>query len=155
MRVLKVFLGLFACISVSAGAQELTWRKDIQPVVAAKCGACHGASQPEFSEWNVRRVTDKNLAPRLDTYPFFMNHVVWPETGAIMRRLDDGKGAGAGGKPGNMYSFLGADDAERARNLQLLKTWLGEGAWNLNRWEKRGDTPAISKEQLGNIKARY
>ena len=155
MRILKVCLGLLACIGVSADAQELTWRKDIQPLVAAKCGACHGANQPEFAEWNVRRVTDKNLAPRLDTYPFFMNHVVWPETGAIMRRLDDGKGAGAGGKPGNMYSFLGADDAERARNLQLLKTWLGEGAWNLNRWEKRGDTPAISKEQLGNIKARY
>jgi hypothetical protein len=62
-------------------------------------------------------VTDKNLAPRLDTYPFFMNHVVWPETGAIMRRLDDGKGAGAGGKPGNMYVFLGGDDTERAKNL--------------------------------------
>jgi hypothetical protein len=155
MRVLKVFLGLFACISVSAGAQELTWRKDIQPVVAAKCGACHGASQPEFSEWNVRRVTDKNLAPRLDTYPFFMNHVVWPETGAIMRRLDDGKAAGAGGKPGNMYSFLGADDAERSRNLQLLKTWLGEGAWNLNRWAKRDDMPGITKEQLERIRAKY
>ena len=155
MRVLTIVLGLSAGISAAAGAQDLTWRKDVQPIVAAKCGGCHGASQPEFAEWNVRRVKDKSLAPRLDTYPLFMNHVVWPETGAIMRRLDDGKGAGAGGKPGNMYAFLGADDAERAKNLQTMKSWLGEGAWNLNRWEKRGDTPAISKEQLDGIKAKY
>lgn len=89
------------------------------------------------------------------TYPLFMNHVIWPERGAIMRRLDDGKGAGAGGNPGNIYAFLGADDAERAKNLQTRKSWPGEGVWNLNRWEKRGDTPAISKEQLDRIKARY
>ena len=155
MRILAASLGLLAAVSASAGAQDLTWRKDIQPVVAAKCGGCHGASQPDFAEWNVRRVNDKNLAPRLDTYPLFMNHVIWPETGAIMRRLDDGKAPGAGGKPGNMYAFLGADDAERAKNLQMIKSWLGEGAWNLNRWGKRGDTPAITMEQLGKIKAKY
>jgi hypothetical protein len=112
------------------------------------------ANQPGFAEWNVQRVNDKNLAPRLDTYAYFMNHVVWPETGAIMRRLDDGKGP-SGGKPGNMYVYLGSDDAERAKNLQAIKAWLGDGAWNLNRWEKRGDTPAISKEQLDKIKAKF
>jgi hypothetical protein len=82
-----------------------------------------------------------------------MNYVVWPATGAMMRRLDDGKATG--GKPGNMYVFLGANDAERAANLKTIKAWLGEGAWNLNRWEKRGDTPGITKEQLDRIKARY
>ncbi|MDP2240778.1 MAG: cytochrome C [Burkholderiales bacterium] len=155
MRIWTMIFGLFAvAATATASAQDLTWRKDIQPIMTAKCAGCHGANQPGFDEWNVKRVNDKSLAPRLDTYAFFMNHVVWPETGAIMRRLDDGKGA-AGGKPGNMYSFLGADDAERAKNLQTLKAWLGEGAWNLNRWQKRGDTPGISKEQLDKIKAKY
>jgi hypothetical protein len=154
MRVSTVILVFLSGSITSAGAQELTWRKDIQPVIAAKCATCHGTSQPGFAEWNVQRVNDKNLPPQLDTYAYFMNHVVWPETGAIMRRLDDGKGA-PGGKPGNMYRYLGSDDAERAKNLQTIKAWLGDGAWNLNRWEKRGDTPAVSKEQLDKIKAKF
>ncbi len=154
MRRSAVVFGLLAGIAASAGAQELTWRKDIQPIVAAQCDACHGANQPRIAEWEVQRLKDKNLAPRLDDFTSFMNHVVWPATGAIMRRLDDGKGA-SGGKPGNMYEYLGANDAERARNLQTIKAWLGDGAWNLNRWEKRGNTPAVTKEQLDRIKAKY
>ena len=154
MRIYAVAAGLFLGMSTSVGAQELTWRNDIQPIITAKCAGCHGASQPGFADWNVQRVKNKSLAPRLDTYAFFMNHVVWPETGAIMRRLDDGKGT-AGGKPGNMYAFLGADDTERAANLQKLKAWLGDGAWNLNRWKQRGDVPGITKEQLEKIKAKY
>jgi len=154
MRGTAVIFVLSAGIITSAGAQELTWRKDIQPIIAANCAACHGANQPGFAEWNVQRVNDKNLAPQLVTYAYFMNHVIWPETGAIMRRLDDAK-ASPGGKPGNMYVYLGSSDAERAKNLQTIKAWLGEGAWNLNRWQKRGDTPAISKEQLDKIKAKY
>jgi len=154
MRGTAVIFVSFAGIITSASAQELTWRKDIEPIITAKCGACHSAKQPGFADWNVQRVSDKNLAPQLVTYAYFMNHVVWPETGAIMRRLDDAK-ATPGGKPGNMYAFLGSSDAERAKNLQTIKAWLGEGAWNLNRWQKRGDTPAISKEQLDKIKATY
>lgn len=154
MRRHAIVLGLIAGISGSADAQELTWRNDIQPVIAAQCGACHGAKQPGYAEWDVQRAKDKDLAPRMDDYASFMNHVVWPATGAVMRRLDDGKGS-PGGKPGNMYEYLGSDDAERARNLQLIKAWLGDGAWNLNRWEKRGNTPAVTKEQLDKIKAKY
>ena len=141
-------------VVTSAGAQDLTWRKDIQPIIAAKCAGCHGANKPEFAEWMVQREKDKGLAPRMDTYAHFMNYVVWPATGAMMRRLDDGKGAG-GGKPGNMYMFLGSDDAERAGNLAKIKSWLGAGAWNLNRWETRGKVPGITKEQLDKVKAKY
>lgn len=154
MQILKLVILLSTAIAASAGAQELTWRKDVQPIIAAKCAGCHGPNQPEFSEWMVQREKNKSLAPRMDTHAHFMNYVVWPATGAMMRRLDDGKGV-AGGKPGNMYAFLGADDAERAKNLQTIKAWLGEGAWNLNRWEKRGDTPGITKEQIDKIKAKY
>jgi hypothetical protein len=66
----------------------------------------------------------------------------------MQRRLDDGKSPAAGGKPGNMYKHLGENDAERAANLAKIKAWLGDGAWNLNRWGARGDVPAVAKEQL-------
>jgi hypothetical protein len=153
MLRLTVLAVALSGVAMPAGAQEVTWRKDIQPIVAAKCGACHGPNQPEFAEWMVQREKNKNLAPRMDTYAHFMNYVVWPATGAMMRRLDDGKAAG--GKPGNMYMFLGSDDKERAANLAKIKAWLGEGAWNLNRWEARGKVPGITKEQLDKVKAPY
>jgi hypothetical protein len=136
-------------------AQDLTWRKDIEPIVKSKCSACHGANAPVYEDWNLDRksLEAKNIGPRMESYPDFMRHVVWPATGSVMRRLDDGKNAG--GKPGNMYAFLGATDDERARNLATLKSWLGDGAWNLNRWEARGSVPAITKEQLDKVKAKY
>ena len=58
----------------------------------------------------------------MEKYEYFMRHVVWPATGSMMRRLDDGKNAG--GTPGNMHAFLGSPDAERAKNLQAIKDWL-------------------------------
>ncbi len=76
-----------------------------------------------------------------------MSYVVWPATGAMMRRLDNVK-------PGNTYEYLGDNEAERAANLTIIKEWLGEGAWNLNRWKVRGDVPGITKEQLESIKAK-
>lgn len=155
MRTTRIaVLLVLAGISGSAAAQDLTWRKDIAPIVAAKCGACHGANAPEYNEWSLMP-EDKRRAvgPRMDSYPGFMTYVVWPATGAMQRRLDDGKAAG--GKAGNMYQYLGSDDAERAKNLQLIKTWLGDGAWNLNRWNARGDVPGVTKEQLDKVKAKY
>ena len=134
-----------------AGAEELTWRTGIAQIVQAKCAGCHSAVAKEYSDWNLG---DKKDAPRMDTYPAFMTFVVWPATGAIMRRLDDGTGA-AGGKAGNMYSHLGDSDQERAANLAKLKGWLGEGAWNLNRWGARGEVPGVTKDQLDKIKAKY
>ena len=153
MKVMTVVLGLFVGLSASAGAQDVTWRKDVEPIIKAKCGACHGASQPEFSEWMVLREKNNMLAPRMDTYAHLMGYVVWPATGAMMRRLDDGKSSG--GKPGNMYAYLGGSDAERAKNLQVIKAWLGEGAWNLNRWKERKGVPGITKQQLEKVKAKY
>ena len=69
------------------------------------------------------------------SYQDVHDYVIWPATGALMRRLDDGK-SGANGKPGNMYENLGDTDAERAANLAKIKAWLGEGTWNLNRWKQ-------------------
>jgi hypothetical protein len=149
-----VCIVLIAGFVAVASAQELTWRKDIAPVVSIRCGMCHGHNAPEYNDWMLLGDEKRRtVGPRMDAYPHFMSYVVWPATGAMMRRLDDGKAAG--GKPGNMYMFLGGTDAERAANLKTIKDWLGEGAWNLNRWKVRGDVPGITKEQLDKIKAKY
>jgi len=141
-------------LAVPAIAQELTWRKDIAPIVSMKCGMCHGPNAPEYNDWMLLGDDKRRMVgPRMDTYPHFLSYVVWPATGAMMRRLDDGKATG--GKPGNMYMYLGATDAERAANIKTIKDWLGDGAWNLNRWKTRGDVPGITKEQLEQIKAKY
>lgn len=150
MKTTLIATALLA-FAATAGAEELTWTKDIKPIIDAKCGACHGASAPTYWEWRkLPKEEQAKVGPKMDTYGDFMNYVVWPATGAQQRRLDAGK---PGGKPGNMYAYLGADDAERAKNLKTLKAWLG--SWNTNRWEKRGDTPAITKQQLDSIKAKY
>jgi hypothetical protein len=155
MKLRLLAAATLSALSLGAAAQDLTWSKNIQPLVKEQCGACHGASAPSYEDWNLDRKNfeAKKIGPRMDNYTDFMRHVVWPATGSIARRLDDGKNAD--GKPGNMYMFLGASDADRAKNLATLKAWLGEGAWNLNRWELRGSVPAITKEQLDKVKAKY
>lgn len=139
-------------MALPAFAQERTWRNDIKPIVDANCIKCHGPNALEYNEWELLGDAKEKQGPRMDTYPHFMSYVVWPATGATMRRLDDGKSTG---KPGNMYQYLGAGDEERAKNLQTIKEWLGEGAWNLNRWQARKEVPGITKEQLDKIKAKY
>ena len=136
----------------SAMAEELTWRDDIEPMIAAKCSACHGADKPTYREWRLLNDEDRaNIGSRMDTYDHFMSYVIWPATGAMQRRLDDG--TNRGGEPGNMYVFLGSTDEERAENLKVLQDWLG--AWNLNRWTARDDVPGITKEQLEAISAQF
>jgi hypothetical protein len=68
----------------------------------------------------------------MDTYANLVAFVGWPDTGALMRRLDDGRNT-KDGKPGNMYERLGADEAERQHNLALFKAWVGEGGWFLGK----------------------
>ena len=149
-----VGLAAMALFASSALAQELTWRKDIEPIIKKGCAECHGADTKEYGPWMLLDdAARKKEGPRMDTYTTFMNYVVWPATGAMQRRLDDG--ANAGGKPGNMYKHLGETDEERARNLATIKAWLGEGAWNLNRFKARGEVPGVTKEQLEKIKAKY
>jgi hypothetical protein len=154
MLKFRIALLLFAGIGTSALAADPTWSKDVGPIVAAKCGMCHGAKAPEYNDWMaLGEEKRKSVGPRMDTYATFMSYVVWPATGALQRRLDDGKAAG--GKAGNMYQYLGGSDEERAKNLSTIKDWLGEGAWYLNRWKARGDVPGVTKEQLEKVKAKY
>jgi hypothetical protein len=137
-------------------AQDVTYRKDIQPMLKAMCLGCHGDNSPSLAEFKLdeEKYKKAKAGPRIDTYEHLLALIAYPDTGALMRRLDDGS-SNPDKKPGNMYKFLGETDAERAANLKTIKAWLGEGAWNLNRWSKRGDVPAITKEQLEKLKLKY
>ena len=148
---------LLAGASVGAAAQGVTYRKDIKPLVEARCAGCHGQSAPTLAEFQLdqKKYTTAMKGPRIDSYADLIMLIGWPDTGAIMRRLDDGKSPGAGGKPGNMYPHLGSSEDERQKNLALFKAWVGNGAWVLNRFDARGDVPGITKEQLEKIQVGY
>lgn len=152
-----MILGIFILGPGLVAAQDVTYRKDIAPLWQSKCVACHGAQSPERADFllDEKGFAAKSQGPRMDSYERFIAFIAWPDTGALMRRLDDGSSTYAGGKPGNMYMYLGSSDAERAANLKLVKAWVGDGAWNLNRWGKRGDVPMASKEQMDKIKVPY
>jgi len=54
-----------------------------------------------------------------------------------------------------MYQYLGAKDEERQANLKVFKAWVGEEGWTLKRWNKRGDVPGVTKDELGKMKLKY
>ena len=143
-------------LSIPALAADVTYRNDIAPLIKAQCVECHGDDAPTLAEFKLDEAKYKKekLGPRTSTYETLLQLVGWPDTGALMRRLDDGTNT-PDKKPGNMYKQLGSTDAERATNLKLVKAWVGEGGWNLNRWDKKGDVPGITKEQLDKLKLKY
>lgn len=145
-----------AAFCANASAAEVTYRNDIRPLMKARCGDCHGAQSPSLADFQLdqEKYKKEQSGPRIDSYGDLMALVGWPDSGALMRRLDDGANT-PDKKPGNMYGQLGATDAERKANLALIKAWVGEGAWNLQRWKKRGQVPAITKEELDKLKLKY
>ena len=147
---------LIAGFSTVSSAQDTTYRKHIRPLWEKQCAACHGASAPYLGEYLEDKVKfeARLKGPRMDSYADLVFFIGWPETGSVMRRLDDGKSS-SDGIAGNMYQNLGATDQERQKNLNLFKQWIGKDAWKLNRWEARNKTPAISKEDLNKIRAKY
>lgn len=147
----------FAGASAGGLAAEATYTKDIKPLFEAKCVGCHGAASPYLPVFDKdpKKFAAAMQGPRMDSYSDLIYFIGWPDTGAIMRRLDDGKSALAGGKPGNMYQYLGGTDEERQKNLQTFKDWVGPEGWILNRFKERGKVPGISKEQLEKIRVEY
>lgn len=134
---------------VSAAADEITYTGQIANLVEAKCAGCHGINAaPEYHAFKKEK--DKWLAKgqgmRMNSYSHLVFFTAWPDTGALMRRLDDGK-SGKEGKPGNMYRHLGSSEEERQKNLALFKGWVGH--WSLKRWNE------ISKDELSGITVKY
>ena len=143
---------LLAC----GGVHAQTYRANVQPMVKALCAECHGAEAPTLAEFKLdeEKYKKDKLGPRTDTYENLLQIVVYPDSGAFMRRVDDGSNT-SDKKPGNMYKYLGESDAERQSNLKMVKAWIGEGGWNLNRWSAKGNEPGITKEQLDKVKVKY
>jgi hypothetical protein len=111
---------------------QVTYQKDIRPLFDAKCSMCHGPDSPLVGEFkkDKEKYQKEEKGPRMDRYSLLVEFVKGSDTGAIMRRLDDGKSK-ADGKPGNMYDYLGKDEEERQKNLKIFKNWVG--SWNLKR----------------------
>lgn len=136
-------------MAVTSHAEEITYRKHVKPLFDTKCISCHGPdSAPEYEAFKSEK--EKWLAMkkgmRMDTYSHLIFYTAWPDTGALMRRLDDGKNT-KDGKPGNMYHYLGTSEEERQRNLNLFKEWVSH--WTLKRW------PEITKGDLDKIRVKY
>jgi hypothetical protein len=145
-----VWLVAAMVVAPAKADKEVTYRQDIRPLWQAKCAACHGGGSPYLGDFQADqdKYVAMNKGPRMDSYADLLFFIAWPDTGALMRRLDDGRNT-KDGKPGNMYTNLGATEAERQTNLRLFKDWVGEGGWI----HKKPD--AISKEELLKIEAKY
>ena len=154
---LKLLVSL-ACTALATAtvAADVSYRTDIRPLIKAQCVECHGDDSPALADFlqEQEKFKKDKQGPRFSTYGELIQLIGWPDSGAFMRRLDDGASS-TNKKPGNMYKYLGETDAIRVANLSLLKAWVGDGAWNLNRWEKQGDAPAITKEQMDKLKLKY
>ena len=153
-----------AVVALPALAADVTYRKEVAPMLQKYCAECHSAKagSPSMADFNldVEKYKKEKVGPLFDTYEHLLQLVNGKSTGAFMRRLDDGTSPYSGGKPGNMYKYLCEQDnkdnnAECAANLLVLKAWVGEGGWNLNRMSARGDVPALTTEQMDKVKVKY
>ena len=135
-----------AALAFAAGAYGgVTYEGDVKKLIGERCASCHGKGAPSMEEFKKDEAgfKDKMKGPKMESYQDVMVMVNGSDTGAMMRRLDDG--SGTGGKKGNMYVYLGKNDADRAKNHAVFKEWVG--GWTLKR--KKDITP----EELGAIKA--
>jgi len=139
---------LAALAATPAQADETTWSGTISRVFEKHCIACHGSGAPEYAVFKKDKETwlKKGIGMRMETYSHLVSFVGWPNSGALMRRLDDGSGSKEG-ISGNMYQHLGSDEQERQTNLALFRKWVGN--WNLKRWSD------VSKDELTGLKVKY
>ena len=143
-------IGFILLASVSS-AEDVSYRTHIKQIFDAKCLGCHGSSTPEYEQFRVEK--DKwlkqGLGMRMDSFRQLTNFVVWPNTGALMRRLDDGKNT-KDGKPGNMYQYLGDTEEERQKNFSVFKGWIS--LWTLKRL---AELPKEDMLELNKIREKY
>lgn len=127
-----VVTGSATASEAPAASERVTYGNTIAPLMERQCAECHGSDSPTMEEFerDKDRYKKDKIGPRYDNYENLMVVVNGTDTGALMRRLDDGANT-KDGKPGNMYKKLGKTDAERAANLALFKRWVG--GWSLKR----------------------
>lgn len=156
-QLMAMLLAMILLSTASVSAQDsseskapgentsVTYTGKIQPLFLEKCVGCHGEASPEHKQFKKDKEGYKarDLGPRMDTYTYLISFISWPDTGAVMRRLDDGKNSPEGAQ-GNMYQYLGDSEQERQANLQLFKEWIGN--WSTKRWK---DTSKAEINQMG------
>ena len=144
-RLIVAAFVIMAAVPVFAG-EAVTYEKDIKGIIAKQCLTCHGSDAPTMEEFkqDQEAYKKKGMGPKADTYVNLMVMVNGSDTGALMRRLDDGKNT-KDGKPGNMFTYLGSTDAERSANQEIFKKWVGN--WSLKRKKE------LSPSELEAIKA--
>ena len=137
-----IVLTAMMAVTTTAIAAEVTYRNNVKDIFDARCNTCHGESSPEYKVFkqDKQKWLSEELGPRMDSYTYLVYFTGWPDTGALMRRLDDVK-------PGNMYQHLGDNEQERQQNLAVFKSWVG--GWTLKRFD------ALTKEELASIKVPY
>lgn len=144
MKPMFIALALTTLLTTATTAigADVKYSNQIKTIFDARCSDCHGESSPEYKVFkqNKQKWISQDLGPRMDSYAYLVYFTGWPDTGALMRRLDDTK-------PGNMFQHLGDSDEERQKNLAIFKAWVGE--WTLKRFD------AITKEELSGIKVPY
>jgi hypothetical protein len=98
----------------------------------------------------------KHVAKR-DRILFHVRRLNWRHCRGsdLPQRYPAAVGAEMLGLPCGRYQYLGATEEERQKNLNVFKQWVGKNAWKLNRWEARGEVPAITKQDMDKIKVRY
>ena len=149
VTVSTLVMGFVLNMASVAQSEDVTYRKHIKPIFDVKCSGCHGAkAAPEYQAFKEEKEMwmSKGMGMRMDTYSHLVFFTAWPDTGALMRRLDDGKES-TDGKPGNMYAHLGETDDERQQSLKIFKEWVGN--WTKKRWNE------ITKEEVDGIKVKY
>ncbi len=154
---MKLVLALIVlALAGQSTAADVSYRGQIRALIKAQCSECHGDKSPTLAEFELdkEKYKEDKTGPRFDSYADLVAVIVWPDAGALMRRLDDGSNT-EDKKKGNMYKYLGESDAERASNLLMMKGWVGEGAWKLNRWSQDRHVPGITKEELNKLKLKY
>jgi mono/diheme cytochrome c family protein len=134
-----------AAFAGGAAAQSVTYENTVKKIIAERCAACHINGAPSMAEFqkNKEAWTKKFKGPKMSDYASLVVMVNGSDTGALMRRLDDGKNT-KDGKPGNMYNYLGNNPAERSARLDTMKKWVGN--WTLKRRKElsEGELKAIS-----------
>lgn len=145
---LALFLILAACSQNEENAQ-VTYKSDVKGILQQNCLTCHGSDAPSLAEFKTDEEKYKGLmkGPRMDNYDDLIILVNGDDSGAFMRRLDDGKNKDDG-KPGNMYNNLGKTEEVRQERLATLKKWVG--SWNLKKSkdltpEERAAITAVEK----------
>ena len=98
-----LFSTLILAPAIADEKKAITYEKDVKPLIDKYCLSCHGSDAPTIDEFERDKegFKQQNKGPRMDTYENLMIFVKGKDTGAFMRRLDDGKNT-KNGKPGNM-----------------------------------------------------